>query len=44
MWIKERETQCVVDEANYDRESHFDALQCEIDMTKERINFIKKYK
>ncbi|NUG79727.1 DUF1311 domain-containing protein, partial [Acinetobacter bereziniae] len=44
IWIKERETQCVVDEANYGRESHFDAIQCEIDMIKERINFIKKYK
>ncbi|AXQ24166.1 DUF1311 domain-containing protein [Acinetobacter wuhouensis] len=43
-WIKEKESKCVVDEANYGRESHFDAMQCEIDMTNDRIKFLKKYK
>lgn len=43
-WIKEKESTCVVDEANYGRESHFDAMQCEIDMTNERIKFLKDYK
>jgi len=43
-WIKEKKSKCVVDEANYGRESHFDAMQCEIDMTNDRIKFLKKYK
>lgn len=43
-WVIEKERKCVVDEANYGRESHFDAIQCQIDMSKERIEFIKKYK
>lgn len=43
-WIKEKEGKCVADEANYGRESHFDAMQCEIDMTNDRIKFLKKYK
>ncbi|WP_338560382.1 lysozyme inhibitor LprI family protein [Acinetobacter sp. KS-LM10] len=43
-WVIKKERKCVVDEANYGRESHFDAIQCQIDMSKERIEFIKKYK
>lgn len=43
-WIKEKELSCIVDEANYGRESHFDAMQCEIDMTEQRIKFLKGYK
>lgn len=43
-WLKEKESKCVVDEANYGRESHFDAMQCQIDMTTKRINFLQRYK
>lgn len=43
-WIKEKDSKCVADEANYGRESHFDAMQCQIDMTKQRIEFIRKFK
>lgn len=43
-WIKVKESLCVADEANYGRESHFDAMQCEIDMTKKRIDFLKNFK
>lgn len=42
-WIKLKESLCVADEKNYGRESHFDAMQCQIDMTKERILFLEKY-
>lgn len=42
-WIKEKQSNCTVDETNYGRESHFEAIQCEIDMTKERIAYLKKY-
>ena len=43
-WIKGKGALCVADEANYGRESHFDAMQCQIDITNERINYIRKYK
>lgn len=43
-WIKEKDALCVADEANYGRESHFDAMQCQIDIINERINYIRKYK
>lgn len=43
-WIAKKESSCVADEANYGRESHFDAVQCEIDMTKERLAFLQNYK
>lgn len=43
-WIKKKESLCIVDEVNYGRESHFDAIQCEIDMTNQRIEFLKRYK
>lgn len=42
-WLKKKELSCIVDEANYGRESHFDAMQCQIDMTKERLIFLKNY-
>ncbi|NNG82202.1 hypothetical protein E0409_10440 [Acinetobacter sp. ANC 4862] len=41
--MKLKESTCVADEKNYGRESHFDAMQCQIDMTKERILFLEKY-
>lgn len=42
-WIKLKESKCIADEKNYGRESHFDAIQCQIDMTKERISFLERY-
>lgn len=43
-WIQLKNNLCVVDEIGAGRESHFDAIQCEIDLTKERIEFIKSFK
>lgn len=43
-WIKKKETSCVADEMQYGRESHFEAMQCRIDMTNQRIQFLKIYK
>lgn len=42
-WIKEKENVCVADENEYGRESHFEAIKCQTEMTKERISFLKKY-
>lgn len=42
-WIKKVDSSCVTDEAQYGRESHFDAMQCRIDMTNQRIKYLKKY-
>lgn len=42
-WIKEKEAVCVADENEYGRESHFEAIKCQTEMTKERISFLKKY-
>lgn len=40
-WIKEKEAVCVADENEYGRESHFEAIKCQTEMTKERI-YLKK--
>lgn len=44
-WIQRRDFKCnsLVDEINYGKESHFSAIECMTDMTKERIEFLKKY-
>ncbi|MDF2791904.1 MAG: hypothetical protein K0S80_5006 [Neobacillus sp.] len=42
-WIKEKEAVCVADENEYGRESHFEAIKCQTEMTKERISFLNKY-
>ena len=41
IWLKSKIQACTVDEDNYGRESHFDAIQCEIDMTNGRIEFLE---
>lgn len=42
-WINERDSKCAADEASYGRESHFEAIQCQIDITNQRIDFINKF-
>ncbi|MBJ9935702.1 hypothetical protein BFR77_00390 [Acinetobacter pittii] len=42
-WVKKKEIICVADESEYGRESHFEAIECQTEMTKERISFLKKY-
>ncbi|MCA4791202.1 DUF1311 domain-containing protein [Acinetobacter towneri] len=44
IWIKLKEKTCIVDEENYGRESHFEAMICEIEMTKERIKYLENIK
>ncbi|MGT2550380.1 hypothetical protein ACQCTT_07600 [Acinetobacter geminorum] len=34
---------CVADKSKYGGESHFEAIECQTEMTKERIYFLKKY-
>ncbi|OOV83676.1 hypothetical protein B1202_08095 [Acinetobacter amyesii] len=41
-WLHLKEQACIADEQNYGRESHFDAMQCEIDWVSERILFLEK--
>lgn len=42
-WIKKKESICVADEKEYGRESHFEAISCQIEMTKNRIVILRKY-
>ena len=41
-WLHLKEQACIADEEQYGRESHFDAMQCEIDWVSERILFLEK--
>lgn len=45
IWIKQKDLECnsLIDEKNFGKESHFSAIECITNMTKERINFLKKY-
>lgn len=42
-WIKKKEALCVASEEEFGRESHFEAIACQTEMTKERISFLRKY-
>lgn len=42
-WIKKKEALCVANEDEYGRESHFEAIACQNEMTKERISFLRNY-
>ena len=40
---KKKEKICVANEEEFGRESHFEAIACQTEMTKERILFLEKY-
>ncbi|UUM26253.1 DUF1311 domain-containing protein [Acinetobacter colistiniresistens] len=42
-WIKKKETLCIENEDDFGRESHFEMIACQTEMTKERILFLRKY-
>ena len=42
-WVKKKEKICVANEEEFGRESHFEAIACQTEMTKERILFLEKY-
>ncbi|MBJ8417073.1 DUF1311 domain-containing protein [Acinetobacter courvalinii] len=42
-WVKEKEKLCMANENEFGRESHFEAIACQTEMTKERISFLRKY-
>ncbi len=42
-WIQLKEEICIADEENYGRESHFDAMICQIEMTQKRIIYLERY-
>ncbi|MDR2061948.1 MAG: lysozyme inhibitor LprI family protein [Acinetobacter sp.] len=42
-WVKKKEKLCMANEDEFGRESHFEAIACQTEMTKERISFLRKY-
>lgn len=42
-WVKKKEKLCMANEDEFGRESHFEAIVCQTEMTKERISFLRKY-
>ncbi|QHH94961.1 DUF1311 domain-containing protein [Acinetobacter gyllenbergii] len=42
-WVKKKEKLCIANEDEFGRESHFEAIACQTEMTKERISFLKRY-